>query len=516
MMMADDDFNVDDFDTGEDSFDDFEGGNTLGDAVKNNPLLKIGIVVVVLVVVVGGLFIFAGGDKKEDPTDSKVASTPDLNPDLANPNVELPTEYRRVFEQANQEQANRTLQQREGAFVPPPIFEDDQFEDPLAALEEEIEVPQADPLEIFRQQQEQIQREIQQEVQQQQIQQQQQLEIERQQFIQEQQQFTQEVEQTFSIQPDPASVQALSQAMLDQMNNVLGGVSVGPVSTLSVTTPASPEDLQGQVASAQGGFGQNNLGAGAPGAPGDESVDDLINQSLNVQEVVIEAGSMNFAQIINEVSTDAPTPILATLLSGPLRGGRLIGNFNTAPTQQNVIIQFRTIVKDGVVYNANSFAVDPNTSSPALATDFDRRIFRRVLLPAAAQFIQGIAGAFAQDNQAVVTVGDDVVTTQQNNLDFGQEFASGVEQGAQELGQFLQTEGDRLPPLIRVAPGTPIGVIYVDNVIEGQQQGQNILAPTAQQQPALPQATNALPAAGAAALSNLPPLPPVNGAGGLQ
>lgn len=483
-MANNDDF--DDFDSGE-GFDDFDSGETLGDTLRNNPLIKVGLVVVTIVVVVGGIFVFSGGGSKQSPEDSKVASGVDINPDLANPNVTPTEQYQSISRVYNEQEANRALQSGQSA-VNPPVYEEPDFEDPLAALEQEIKAPQEDPLDIFRRKaaEEEIQREI--ERQQQQIQQQQQ------EFVQQQQDFQQEVEQVFSIQPDPASVQQLSQAMLEQMNSILGGVTIGPVNSITVTNTQPEGEL------AQGQLGPNGTPLGGNAGQQFGSVEDVIEESTDTQEVFIEAGTFNYAQILNEATTDAPTPVLAVLLSGPLKGGRLIGQFQQAPTQQSLIIRFNTIVKDGTAYSANSFAVDPNTSSPAVVTEYDRRLFRRVLLPAAAEFIQGIAGAYAQEAQTEVVIGTDTVTTQTSDLDVEQEIARGVEQGADELSQFLRQEGQQFPPLVRVAPGTPIGVIYIDNVVEsnaGTVAGASVNRQT-------------LPPSASQAVGGLPALPPVD------
>ena len=144
-------------------------------------------------------------------------------------------------------------------------------------------------------------------------------------------------------------------------------------------------------------------------------------------------------------------------------GARVIGDFEQK--NEKIIISFNTAVVKGVGNQMNGVAIDPSTTSPGLATDINHRYFRRVILPAAAAFVEGLGQAYSKQQTQVFTSGD-VIVQEQNKLETKEAVAQGVEEGAQKAGEILDREADRLRPLIRVEAGTPIGIILVDPIMK--------------------------------------------------
>jgi intracellular multiplication protein IcmE len=193
------------------------------------------------------------------------------------------------------------------------------------------------------------------------------------------------------------------------------------------------------------------------------SADDIV-----VENVLIPAGSINYAQVLIEANSDVPGPVLVQLMSGPLAGARMIGRFNVQ--NEYLVLTFNSIVIEGLNQQVNAIALDPATSLPGVATEVNRRYWSRVLLPAGARFLEGIGAAIAEDTQTTVTVSGDTVIEETEALDFEQELGRGVEEGFGEIADFMDERGNEVQTLVRVARGTPIGVFFTQPVVEVQPQ----------------------------------------------
>src|SRR5690606_10245841 len=53
----------------------------------------------------------------------------------------------------------------------------------------------------------------------------------------------------------------------------------------------------------------------------------LSEDALSEDPVIMSMGQVIYGQLLNELNSDVPTPVLVHVLSGPLRGGRALGEF---------------------------------------------------------------------------------------------------------------------------------------------------------------------------------------------
>lgn len=450
-----DDFDAEDF--GDDGFDDLaDQGVTLGELWRNNVFVKVGVILGALALLILGIIIFGGGSDRNP--DSKVARSTDLTE--APGSSEVTEVYRQAIEEENNRRIEDAIRQNDSA-VPTPV------EPPKGTVPLQFEEPdEEDPLERWRRMQEDRLR-------------QQQLQVE-------------------EAAPPPVpeedtrtpAVNALAQAMSQQMESVLSNQQIKPPNLLSIADLGYLEGLVEKERARRE-------------AELERQRQQLANLGLTTTgdvKILLPAGTIEYAQLITEANTDAPGPVLAEIATGPFKGGRLIGTFDS--TDNYITLNFNTVVLDGLDYSASAVAIDPNTTLPGLVTDIDRRYMQRVLLPAAAAFVTGFTQAIADSGRTSVTIAGDTVTesTSNQNLSRDQEVASGIAEAGEQLGEILEDETDDIEPLLRIRAGTPIGVLFISPVLDNtssldQQQLQQ------QQQPF------AVPATGIAPL----PLPvPVN------
>ena len=194
-----------------------------------------------------------------------------------------------------------------------------------------------------------------------------------------------------------------------------------------------------------------------------EEIDPSFQEQIEYADILIEAGTIEYAQMLIQANSDIPGPVLAQLASGPLVGSRLIGNFSVE--DRYLVMEFETVVVDGYGLSIEAIAVDPETNLTGVATEVDNRYFKRLVLPVAAEFIEGFAGAIAETQDQTFVV-DNVVVTENNDLDTDEEIAQAIEDAGEIVGEFVQEEADRTEILVKVAAGAPIGVLFTAPVLD--------------------------------------------------
>jgi intracellular multiplication protein IcmE len=268
--------------------------------------------------------------------------------------------------------------------------------------------------------------------------------------------------------PTPEQVASIAQQLQQQMQTIMETQvpKESVVVSMNIQPGYDPKKYFGDPAQQNASGTSSSGGAAGNAAAG----------AAPPPKPLIQAGTIGYGQILTQANSDVPGPVLAEIASGPLVGGRAIGTFSVA--QNQLVLQFNRIVKDGVEYQVQVYALDPGTTLPAVVTDVDHHYFSRVIIPAAAEFIEGYADAATQRDTSVVVTNGTVVSNSSNNLDTKQELLNGVNQGAQQASSVLQQDFGNRPVTIKVAAGTRIGLLFVSSVfdpaaLQGQgQQGQ--------------------------------------------
>lgn len=444
-----DDFDTEGFDDG--GFDDLnDKTGTLGDLWRNNPLVKVGVILAAFAFLVGGIILF-GGKEDRNPT-SRMITGRDITE--APGSAEVNENYRQALEEENVRRAEEAIRQSEST-VPMPIGE------PKGALPLQFEEPEEeDPLERWRRMQE---------------------DRIRQQQVEAEVPPEPEEEEPYVDTRTPA-INALAAAMSQQMESVLSNQQIkGPI-LQQVAAIDYLEDLAEKERRLR------------------EEAQERLNQQLQTLEedgqinILLPAGSIEYAQLITEANTDAPGPILAEIATGPLRGARAIGSFTS--TDDYLTLNFNTVILDGIDYPAQAVAIDPNTTLPGVVTDIDRRYFQRIILPTAAEFVTGLTDAIANSGTTTIVVNNSdgsSTTTSTGTRDDEQEVASGIAEAGEAFAEILDEEVASIQPLLRVRAGTPIGLLFVTPVLDTPQstlQGQQ-----ATTRPATTNTTTTLPPA---------------------
>ncbi len=262
--------------------------------------------------------------------------------------------------------------------------------------------------------------------------------------------------------PSPEQVQAYAQGMQQQFQTILE-TQVPKDSVLIKMSIPAVQVAQMQTKAPDQGVGNNGNAA--------------VNSSVvKKPKPIITAGTIAYAQTLNEANSDIPGPILAEVASGPLAGGRAIGTLSLA--DDKLVLQFNRVIKDGEEYPVQAFAVDPATTLTAMATDVNHHYFTRVFLPAASTFVSSFAQAATRKDTTTVVSNGTVVTETQNKLDPTEQLYQAVNDAGQKVSTFFD-QGANRPITVKIAIGTRIGLLFTDSVYDPE--GQATLAQQQQQ-----------------------------------
>jgi intracellular multiplication protein IcmE len=419
-----DDLEDDNLDVEENSFDDFEkkgGKQTLGDVLRTNSMAKIGVVAAAAIGIFGVIMLFGGDETpiapSAVPTGSEVVSAPGTQ--------EVSPIYREAIEEKNQQRVEEAVNEG-GSALPTPI------EPPVGRLAvPEQEAVTEDPLQRWRQlQEERMQREL----------------------TKAQAVETPEgavIEDTARTE----AVQAMADSMAQQMQAILESQSKETtIQSMNVTDPNFLDKLA-----------ESQAQQGASG--GDGSGDFFEDEELeDFSVVVVPAGEIVYAQLITEANSDVPGPVLAEIMSGPLAGSRILGEFEVQ--EELLTLNFNKVVVDGVTQSVDAVALDPATTLPGMATEVDHRYLRRVVLPMAAAFVEGAANAISESGSTTVTIEGGAAVEDSEEPTEEQEIASGIEEAGQELRDILDEMAEGTKVLVKIDSGTPIGILFLDSVLE--------------------------------------------------
>lgn len=404
----------------EDTFDDFgEAG-----APTKKPVPKVALIGGAILAIIVVIFLFGGSSEEVAP--SVVRGNAQVKQDLGS--EELDPIQREALETRNEDEKIKAIDAQD-SFIPIPVSPSQSNIDDIA-----IEGNAVDPLQTWKALQDERVKE------------------------EEFQQSLLSAQTQLDAQKDvnaarQQALQELANAMSEQMSDIVEGKEILEMNYMEITDVDLPEGEQSGLSSANGTL-----------------VVPQAEQSTDVTDVAVQilsATTIEYAQTLTEANSDVEGPVLAEIVTGPLAGARVLGTFTKE--EEYLVIKFTSAVKDGVAYPINAIVLDPETTLPAIATEVDRRWFRRVVLPAAASFIEGLGSAIAETSNTSVSVQGETVTETTTDLDTEEELGKAAEKAAQKIAEIIDDEGADVETLVKVKAGTPIGLLFLEPVFENVQ-----------------------------------------------
>ncbi|MDP1602318.1 MAG: type IVB secretion system protein DotG/IcmE [Legionella sp.] len=187
------------------------------------------------------------------------------------------------------------------------------------------------------------------------------------------------------------------------------------------------------------------------------------------QRALIKTGDILFGVIDTSINSDEPGPILATIVSGRLKGAKLIGSFNLPTNANKMVISFTTMSVPGASKSVSisAYAIDADTARTALSSHTNHHYLLRYGSLFASSFLEGFGNAF-QSADTTVTVGGsgggDNITVQNGIGRSALENAViGLATVGKSWGQVAQQQFNT-PTTVEVYSGTGVGILFTQDL----------------------------------------------------
>ena len=402
----------------DEGFDEFAQKSGISDVISRSPLAKVAVIIAVIALI-GFVAMMFSGDKEKDVVSvvgggSTVTSTPGTDQEVA-------PAYIAAVEEQNEVELDKAIAEGTSA-IPVPI---DTPDTRLEVPEEEEETE--DPLHRWRLLQEER--------------------VERQMKSRE---ADPEPVTVLDAEQQSEAITSLAESMMQQMESVLSSNNEIRSFTTRTLVEYSDDDAS------NGGNGDNGGGQDGSGNQFEEE---------DEAEILISAGRIVYGQLLLQANSDVPFTVLAQMVSGPLKGWKLMGKFEIIDDLNLLGIKFTSAVSDsGKTYKVKAVMLNPENGLAAMRTSVDHRYLRRIVLPMAAEFISGYASAIAESGRTSVTVTGQSVVSAENPTTDKQDVATGVEGAADEIATILEDFGE-VPVKIVIDAGTPIGIFFTSSVL---------------------------------------------------
>ena len=184
-------------------------------------------------------------------------------------------------------------------------------------------------------------------------------------------------------------------------------------------------------------------------------------------------GTVIYGQMVSEANSDAPGPVIADILQGPLAGSRLIGSFDKG--NDKLVVRFSTLtvktLRDGTKvdksYPIDAVAVDTKYIGTGMATDVNHHYLEKIGVAFGTSFLSGLGTAIASSGSTTVSgvgaTGSAIISQQNPSLNTGEKVLVATGEAAKAVGSILQDQLGNRPTTVKVEAGTPIGVLFLDS-----------------------------------------------------
>lgn len=177
---------------------------------------------------------------------------------------------------------------------------------------------------------------------------------------------------------------------------------------------------------------------------------------------VIKAGTIMFAVLDTGINSDEKSPILATIVTGELKGSKLIGNFTRV--DKKVLIKFSVVNVPHFThtFSVNAVAIDPNTARTAVAGYVNNHYLLRYGTLFASAFLSGLSQGILQSG-ATQDCFFGICHTTYQNLSPAEYVALGMGNVGTQYASTM-SKNFNTPPTIKIASGAGIGVLFMTDM----------------------------------------------------
>ena len=184
-----------------------------------------------------------------------------------------------------------------------------------------------------------------------------------------------------------------------------------------------------------------------------------------IKRELIKAGSVLFGVIETAINTDEPSPVMATVVSGKYKGGKLLGSISHSSRQEKLVLNFTvlSLPKHSSSIKIKAVAIDPDTARTALASDVDHHYLLRYGTLFASAFMEGYGDAISDQGNTTITAPTGTITSVKSNLSGKEEFYSALGEVGKKWARQTEKIFDR-PYTVTVNQGEGVGVLFLEDI----------------------------------------------------
>jgi intracellular multiplication protein IcmE len=223
--------------------------------------------------------------------------------------------------------------------------------------------------------------------------------------------------------------------------------------------------MQGQLSQVAGSWSYPSFQT-TGGGSGNASSGSLGGGSVATTSVAIKAGTILFAVLEVTLNSDQMgTPVMATIVSGKLKGAKLLGSFSRQ--NDKLVVQFNTMTMDSrpSSIGINAYAIDAETAQNALASNVDNHYLLRYGSLLGAAFLEGFGNAWSSvqtstnDSNGLINV----YTAPPPEATAETAIYQGLGQIGTNMGQQM-SQVFQTPPTVTLDAGTGLGILFMSDL----------------------------------------------------
>lgn len=175
---------------------------------------------------------------------------------------------------------------------------------------------------------------------------------------------------------------------------------------------------------------------------------------------VLKAGTVMFGVLTIGINTDEQSPIMAKIISGPLKGSKLMGSFSREKTKVMLKFSKLNMPDQKNTISIDTVAIDPNTARTVVAG----HVNHHYLLKYGSMFASGFLGSLGQalSNANSFCFGPNFCFQQTSGFSPSEQVLIGLGGVGTKIGNEVGTKENTIPT-VTVPAGTSIGLLLMSD-----------------------------------------------------
>ena len=180
------------------------------------------------------------------------------------------------------------------------------------------------------------------------------------------------------------------------------------------------------------------------------------------QGETVKAGTILFAVLDTSINSDEKgTPIMARIVGGNYKGGKLLGKFSLVDKRLMLSFNLLNLPDRDKTITINAVAIDPDTARTAMTGDVDNHYLLRYGTLFASAFVSGVSDAI-QNSGSTQEQGLFGPIIARDKLSITESALVGVGEVGKKYSTALGDNFNR-PPTVTIAGGTGMGLLFMED-----------------------------------------------------